>query len=65
MKKLALNLDSLQVQTFAVTEKDEDGRGTVIGLAWGSTRATRCGSECTVCTDLTNCNTREFVDCFC
>ena len=33
MKKLALNLDSLKVQSFAVTEKDEDARGTVIGLA--------------------------------
>jgi hypothetical protein len=64
MKKLTLNVDTLQVQTFA-TDIERVGEGTVIGLAWGSTRATRCGSECTVCTDLTNCNTREFIDCFC
>jgi len=63
MKKLTLNMDSLQVQTFA-TEHDAEERGTVVG-AWGSTRATRCGSECGVCTDLTNCNTREFIDCYC
>jgi hypothetical protein len=65
MKKLALNVESLNVQSFAVTEKDEDARGTVIGLAFGSTRYTRCGAECTVGTDLTNCNTREFIDCYC
>jgi len=64
MKKLTLNMDSLQVQTFE-TEHEGNGRGTVVGEAFGSTRATRCGSECTVCTDLTNCNTREFIDCYC
>lgn len=64
MKKLMLDMDSLHVETFE-TEADRKMRGTVLGEAWGSTRATRCGSECTVCTDLTNCNTREFIDCFC
>jgi hypothetical protein len=64
MKKLTLNLDSLQIQSFE-TEHDQKVRGTVVGEAFGSTRATRCGSECTVCTDLTNCNSREFIDCFC
>ncbi|HYH83532.1 MAG TPA: hypothetical protein VEX86_27300 [Longimicrobium sp.] len=64
MKKLTLEIDSLQVQTFA-TEDAGNGRGTVIGEGLGSTEYTRCGAECTVGTDLTNCNTREFVDCFC
>lgn len=64
MKKLTLNLDSLQIQSFE-TEQEGKARGTVIGEAMGSTRATRCGSECGVCTDLTNCNSREFIDCYC
>jgi hypothetical protein len=64
MKKLTLNLDSLQIQSFE-TEHDQKVRGTVVGEAMGSTRATRCGSECGVCTDLTNCNSREFIDCYC
>ena len=64
MKKLMLDMDSLHVETFE-TEADRKDPRKVLGEAWGSTRATRCGSECTVCTDLTNCNTREFIDCFC
>lgn len=62
MKKLALNLDKLEVQTFE-TVSQIDERGTVFGHG---TRATRCYSECNACT-YTNCQTdeRTEIDCMC
>lgn len=61
MKKLALNIDELKIQTFE-TAQDGSARGTV--LAEAGTRVTRCYIECTVATE-TNCNTREQIDCYC
>ncbi|HEX9940126.1 MAG TPA: hypothetical protein VGB15_23520 [Longimicrobium sp.] len=60
MKKLALNVDELKIQTFE-TAKGESARGTVLAAG---TRVTRCYIECTVSTE-TNCNSREQIDCFC
>jgi hypothetical protein len=67
MKKLALNIDALKVQTFEVVAGDGDSEGTVLAaeLLLG-TRPTRCYSECNACT-YTNCRTdeRTELDCFC
>jgi hypothetical protein len=70
MKKLELNIDALEVQTFETQEDPEDPRGTVHGAAnaveFRGTRPTRCYSECNACT-YTNCQTdeRTEIDCFC
>ena len=70
MKKLGLNIDSLQVQSFDTLHEDRVRRGTVIGAADAvrlmGTRVTRCYAECTVCTN-TNChsNERTEIDCIC
>ena len=69
MKKLELDLDTLEVQSF-VTESDLDAGGTVVGAEDAGflrgTRVTRCYSECNVCT-YTNCNPeqRTEIDCVC
>ena len=62
MKKLALKVEELEVQTFDTTLADGE-RGTVEAMG---TRATRCYSECNACT-FTNCMTdeRTEIDCAC
>jgi hypothetical protein len=68
MKKLALNVDGLEVQSFR-TVPEAKPYGTVVGAehaAARGTRYTRCYAECGVCT-YTNCNSNERteVDCVC
>lgn len=68
MKKLGLNIETLEVQTFE-TGPEGGPRGTVHGAgnaAFLGTRVTRCGSECNVCT-YTNCHPeqRTEIDCIC
>jgi hypothetical protein len=69
MKKLALNIDALKVQTFEMVAGEGDSDGTVLAAdAAGlmGTRVTRCGSECGNCT-YTNCHPeqRTEIDCVC
>jgi hypothetical protein len=70
MKKLGLNIDTLQVQSFDTIFEERVRRGTVIGAADAvrlmGTRRTRCYAECTVCTN-TNCfsDERTEIDCAC
>jgi hypothetical protein len=70
MKKLALNIDALKVQTFETVAGDGDFKGTVQAADAAellmSTRYTRCGSECGNCT-YTNCypDQRTEADCIC
>ncbi|HEX8907489.1 MAG TPA: hypothetical protein VF771_21770 [Longimicrobiaceae bacterium] len=69
MKKLAFNVDELNVQSFP-TVPQVGPRGTVVGAGEAAhlrgTRYTRCYAECGVCT-YTNCNSNERteIDCFC
>ena len=67
MRKLALNIDKLEVETFR-TVPEARPHGTVVGAdaAAAGTRATRCYAECGVCT-YTQCNSNERteIDCFC
>ncbi len=62
MKKLALNIDSLKVQTFE-TANGQAGPANAILLG---TRVTHCYSECNACS-YTGCNPeqRTEIDCLC
>jgi hypothetical protein len=69
MKKLALNVDALKVQTFHTLSEEGSSGGTVLGAEGVhllGTRVTRCYSECNACT-YTNCNPeqRTEIDCIC
>ena len=59
MKKLILNVDTLQVQSFEAASSAPEAR--MLG-----TRVTRCYSECNACT-YTDCNPeqRTEIDCIC
>lgn len=46
MKKLKLEIEQLEVESFGTIENGEDGRGTVRGLATSVTGcATKCGGD--------------------
>lgn len=68
MKKLELNVDALEVQSFRTVAVEKPG-GTVHAADAGAvrgTRPTRCYGECTVCTyTACNSNERTEIDCFC
>jgi hypothetical protein len=46
MKKLKLEIEQLEVESFGTVEGGEDGRGTVRGLGTSETAcATKCGGD--------------------
>lgn len=60
MKKVKLELDELNVESFPTGTPEPAGEGTVQGRA-AATRASACASACATCA---NCSSYPYV-CFC
>lgn len=59
MKKLALKLDDLSVQSFATTPASRDARGTVRGHLEAETQGWDCSDACTFAETCYSCDTCE------